>query len=214
MLGRVQAMKQDGFRMDYLFGYRFVELDDRLTIGSSTQWSVDDGYIPAGTTMQITDVFDTKNQFNGGTFGLAAEFRQPRWSLEFLGKLSMGNSHSRVSIDGSTTTNEPGLGSATTPGGLLAQPTNMGQYTANHFAVIPEIGVNLGYYVTPRLHATLGYSFIYWSCVARPGDQIDLNVNPTQFSGGTPVGTAAPVFAMKTTGFWAQGVNLGFEYRY
>ena len=46
---------------------------------------------------------------------------------------------------------------------------------------MPEIGFTLGYDLTSRLKATVGYTLLYWSNVARPGDQIDLNVDSRQF---------------------------------
>ena len=47
-------------------------------------------------------------------------------------------------------------------------------HPSNDFAVVPQLGVTLGDRVTPRLSLTLGYTFFYWSVVARPGEQIGL----------------------------------------
>ena len=91
----------------------------------------------------------------------------------------------------------------------------MGRYTQNDFAVIPELGVTLGYDITERLRATVGYSFIYWSRVARPGDQIDMAVNPSYIPNhGPPVGAAYPQFEFNTTDLWIQGANVGLELRF
>ena len=84
----------------------------------------------------------------------------------------------------------------------------------DEFAVIPELGINLGYDVTPNLRATLGYSFIYWSRVARPGDQIDTNLNLTQLPPGTLNGIPSPVFDWHVTDVWVQGINAGIDYRF
>jgi hypothetical protein len=47
--------------------------------------------------------------------------------------------------------------------------------------------------------------------VARPGDQIDLDVDPVQFP--PPTGTGArPQFLLRTSDYWAQGINLGLTY--
>jgi hypothetical protein len=59
---------------------------------------------------------------------------------------------------------------------------------------------------------TVGYNFLYWSRVARPGEQIDLDVNPDllppeeQFAGAT-----RPRFEFRDTDFWAQGIRVGLE---
>src|SRR5204862_492234 len=81
-------------------------------------------------------------------------------------------------------------------GGLLALPSNIGRYSRDRFAVLPEASINLGYQVTPWLRATAGYTFLYCSNVVRPGDQVNLAVNPTQLPSNltapAPSGPAHP----------------------
>ena len=54
----------------------------------------------------------------------------------------------------------------------------------------------------------------------RPGDQIDRTVNTTQSVAYTetpkPVlqGGARPSFAYNESDFWAQGISIGFAYRF
>jgi hypothetical protein len=62
----------------------------------------------------------------------------------------------------------------------------------------------------------VGYSLIYWSSVARAGDQISLDVNQTYLPRAfdDPEGPARPAFAWRDTDFWAQGINLGLDYRF
>ena len=85
---------------------------------------------------------------------------------------------------------------------------------------MPEIGVNVGYRLTPQATVFLGYSFLYVSNVARPGEQINRNINPTQtVSYGndrpvSPVGPAQPTFSFSTTDFWAQTLSVGLAYRF
>lgn len=79
---------------------------------------------------------------------------------------------------------------------------------------MPELGITLGYDFTCRLRATFGYTFLYWSKVARPGEQIDTELNPSQFPPGTLVGAPHPQFVFHTSDFWAQGLNFGLEYRF
>jgi hypothetical protein len=61
----------------------------------------------------------------------------------------------------------------------------------------------------------VGYTFLYLSRVARPGDQIDPALNPNRVpidnGFGTPGGPDRPTLDFKSTGFWAQGVNIGVE---
>jgi len=211
VLLRWAMLQQDAHRMDFVVGYRYQRLDDGLLISQFTE-STDP--VSQGTTVDLFDQFQSRNRFHGAEFGLLYSERYCRWSMEMLMKLGFGNTHSRVLIDGSTTTTVPGQSPVTTSGGLLALPTNMGVYGDNHFTMIPEFGITLGYDLTPRLRATFGYTFIYWSNVARAGDQIDLDVNDSQLSGGTLDGAPRPEFIWITTDFWAQGLNFGLECRY
>jgi len=197
-----------GYRVDILAGYRYCRLGDSLRIGESL--------LTAGpTTIDLYDLFDTSNEFNGAELGVSTQLRRNHWSLELLMKLALGNSRSRVFIDGATTTAVGAAPPVTGDGGLLALTTNMGHYPQNGLALMPELGVTLGCDLTPRLRATFGYTFVYWSKVARPGDQISLDVNPSYLpNAGPPVGAAQPEFSLATTDFWAQGMNFGFEYRF
>ena len=101
-----------------------------------------------------------------------------------------------------------------TLGGLLAQPTNIGRYAFNDFAVAPEGTLNLGFQLTDGIRVFGGYTFMYWSNVTRAGEQIDLVVNGTQIGGQPLVGAARPAFVQRQNDFWAQGVNVGAEFRY
>ena len=127
-------------------------------------------------------------------------------------KIGLGRTNSRVIIDGRTTTTVPGQGSSTFVGDLLAQETNIGQYSKSQFAVVPELGVTLGYDLTCRLRATFGYTFLYWSQVARPANQLDTNAS--QLPPETPTSSHQPAFAFNMSDYWAQGMNFGLEYRF
>ena len=80
------------------------------------------------------------------------------------------------------------------------------------------MSLDAGYQITPRLRGTVGYTFIYWPNVFRPGDQIDTNINLSQLpfvtGPGTLVGAAVPAPRNKGSDFWAQGLNFGLEFRY
>lgn len=194
-------------RLDALLGYRFSRLDDDLFIGESI-------LAPGPTTIDLYDLFDTKNTFHGGQLGIVAHVHYFRWSLELLMKVGLGNTRSTVIIDGFTRTAVNGT-TDEDAGGLLAQQTNIGRYVQDNFAVIPELGITLGFDITDHLRATFGYTFIYWSCVARPGDQIDFDLNRSYFpNAGPPTGPARPQFAFVPTDFWSQGMNFGLEYSF
>ena len=187
-----------------LVGYRYLRLEDDLVINEFQSG-------PGPATVSLFDSFDTQNTFHGVNVGVATELRRNRWTLELLGKLALGNTHSEVTINGATTTTIAPAAPVTTIGGLLAQSSNIGTYEQDDFSVIPELGATLGFDITDRLRATVGYTFLYWSQVVRAGDQIDRDINLPLVPGPN---TLRPEFAFVTTDFWAQGLNLGLEYAF
>ncbi len=199
-------------RIDLLLGYRFDNLTDGMQIADAATSSGNGGIAPAGTTINTLDIFHTRNNFNGGDLGFSTEWRRGRWTMETLLKMGIGDTQSQVQINGTTSVTANGS-TTTANGGLLALPSNIGTHDSNQFSVMPEIGLTLGCDVTEHLRARVGYTLLYWSNVARPGDQIDLNVDTNQFP--PPVATGEkPQFVLHTSDFWAQGVNVGLDYRF
>jgi hypothetical protein len=118
-------------------------------------------------------------------------------------------------LDVAGTTQSP-KGNTAVQGGLLAQPgRNIGTYEQQEFAMIPELGGTIGYQLTERLKLNVGYTFLYWSNLIRPGDQIDTTVNtnlmPPVIPGNTFLG---PAFEIRETDYWVQGLSVGGEYRW
>lgn len=204
-------LEQD--RVDWLAGYRYAVLREDLRITEDLT-SLETGS-PAG--FQIYDRFDTRNEFHGGEVGVVHMIQRDRWMLEGALKLAIGNTRQSVTIDGGTRFTAPGaLLDQDFAGGLLAQRTNMGTYSRNVFSMLPQVGVTAGYRITPRLAATVGYTLVYWSRVARPGDQIDLYLNPDLLPPEADpfTGPLRPQFAFADTDYWAHGFSAGLDYRW
>jgi hypothetical protein len=198
------------WRVGLLAGFRYLRLKEDLGI---TEDFTDLGAIV--TRHQLTDSFDTRNNFYGGQLGAILEMKRGCWSLDLRAKVALGTTNQRVNISGSELDTSLNTGQQVSfNSGLLALPSNIGSFSRNVFSVVPEVGLNLGYQVCPNLRVFVGYNFIYWNNVARPGGQIDTVLNTTQQSGGTLVGPARPAFAFHNTDFAAHGVNFGLELRY
>jgi hypothetical protein len=198
------------WRVDGLLGYRYLRLREGLSI-AETEISTDPTNAAFGLPLLINEGFNTTNNFHGGEFGLMGEAQRDRWFIRGVAKVALGGTCQTVGINGTTAigSNPP------SPGGFLALPSNIGQYHASKFAVVPEIGINLGYAITRNVRVFAGYTFLYWSNVVRPGDQVDLRVNTTQPNiGNGLVGQALPAFTFNQSSFWAQGINFGLELRY
>ncbi|HVS35379.1 MAG TPA: BBP7 family outer membrane beta-barrel protein [Gemmataceae bacterium] len=191
--------------LDLIGGYRYLGLDDKLSVGESLQaFNVATPFVFSGT-----DSFQTTNRFNGGQIGLKGEWHFGRWSLDGKTIIALGDMSERVDINGFKVVN--GVGSA---GDLLTQVgTNIGVHQRNRFAWSPEVGLNLGYQITDHCRFFVGYDFLYVSDVVRAGNQVNLNVNPLPLA-GVAGGPTQPAFVFHPTDFWAQGVNFGLQFRY
>jgi putative beta barrel porin BBP7 len=192
-------------RISALVGYRHLRESDDLSIFTNQQSNI----VGIGSiTAAITDQFGTTNDFNGLDLGLTGESRLGSWSLEWLGKVAVGGNYSTAQINGSTTLAVGGGAPGTLPGGLLAMPSNMGNFSETRFAVVPEVALKLGYQVTSQFRLHAGYDFLFWSNVVRPGNVIDTAINPNQVPGPL-VGASRPAPRLDGSDFWAHGIDLG-----
>ena len=200
-------------------GYRFLQLNDNLSvIDSSIESTGSPGGYPS-TSILATDLFSARTQFHGGELGLIEKWWYERWGFQLLGKMALGGSFYDTDIGGMTTTTvTPSAGgtptATSTAGSVLSQPTNIGNYGSSSFAAVGELGATVDWAIWSQCRLSVGYTFLWWSQVARAGSQVDPSVNPTQFPPGTLSGPAAPDFKLRTTDFWGQGLNLGFEYQF
>ncbi len=213
--GIVSAHRCPEFRLEGLVGFRYVNLDEDVFIRETTLVDPSSKRFP-GRQIGVVDSFDCQNFFFGGQLGLRAGYRIRRLELELAGKVAFGTTHQITTIQGLTfiDTQPPTQEAA----GLLALASNRGRHTRDSFAVVPEATLNLGFQLTEHLRTVLGYTFLYVSQAARPGEQIDLNVNvnqvPTSATFGAAGGPNRPAFLGRTSDFWAHGINFGVELRY
>jgi hypothetical protein len=202
-------------RLDLITGYRYMDLRDEFRTHEFTFSTDPTGTVPLGSSISIIDSFNTRNDFHGANLGFAGRMQNARWSMDMLMKLGVGNTRSRVALDGSTQTiSPPGATPVVADSGLLVLPSNQGTVSHNHFSMLPELGLNLGYDLTPRMRATVGYSLIYWSHVARAADQVNTDLNTSQASGGTLAGAALPRQPFVVDDYWIQGINFGLDLRF
>jgi hypothetical protein len=205
------------YRVDILGGYRYLRFADRLgVVQDQTALAGNPDLLVPGTHITAADQFATRNDFHGIDLGLAGEFHRGPFTLNLLGKLAVGYTQQDVDISGSTNVEVPGMPGFNSPGGLLALSNNIGHHSrGNEISVIPEFEAKLGYQITQRLKATLGYSIIYWDNVVRAGDQVDRLVNPNLLpNSGVTGGAPNPVFQFNRNNLWIQGLEVGLEYRF
>jgi hypothetical protein len=198
-------------KVSFLGGFRYMNLDENLAIDEAA------ALVPVGRANQgfVADRFDTASRFYGGQFGVGTTFLRDRWHLDMQGKVAFGLTDEVIDIFGATRITQPSGRSVVFPAGFLALPTNTGHFTRDRFTVVPEVDFALSCQVNDHLRVHVGYNFLYWSRVVRPGNQIDRVINITQLPSSQGPGFVTspfrPVFAFQGTDFWAQGIDMGLE---
>jgi hypothetical protein len=208
-------------RLQLLGGFRYADLDENLSL--QFQRGAIDGAVvvfqgnpfPAPSFVSSVDNFHVRNQFYGGQVGVRGEVQLGSLFVGATGKVALGSTHEMLSISGISSVTTGGGATTAVAGGQFAGPSNIGRYTGNEFTVIPEVEVKVGYQLTRALRCYLGYDFLYWSRVLRPGNQVDLIVDTRadqvdpNFVPGTRVTFPQPRF--NRSDFWSQGLTFGLE---
>jgi hypothetical protein len=216
------TVRQDrSWRLDALAGFRYLALREDLRIGSSvaplTPGLLAFGGTPVdpGSLLFSQDRFRTANDFYGGQVGGRFLAMFERLGVELVAKVAFGVNQHSLDVNGSTLLATPGTLNRTLPGGVLALNSNSGHFFRNDFAVVPELGVNALWDLRSWLRLRAGYSMIYLSDAARPGNQIDRVIDPGRVPSDPTFGTFGPRRPMTIfhdSDFWAQGVSLGLEF--
>jgi len=199
-------------RMTLLAGVRYLDLNEKLLIAEN-EVDVPDTVGNPGNITTLQDNFETRNRFYGAQVGVEFESRVGPVVVTFLGKVAVGRTQQVVTISGASAVTEPD-GTVTFDGtrGLLVQPTNLGRISRNQLGVVPEVGITMAWEFNEYVRVSLGYNFLYWSNIVRPGDQIDTIVNVGAVGDPGQFGTSPhPAVPFKTTGFWAEGLNAGIQ---
>ncbi len=194
-----QGLGRCGQRLDGIIGYRYLQFDETLSFAGSLN--------PSTGPILASDRFEAENDFHGVDFGLMYERERGRWGLEVTGKVALGITRQRLTIDG--------VGNQA--GGLFAQSTNMGMDEHDAVTVIPEINLSLSYSLSCNLRARCGYSFLWLSNVIRPATQLDTRADGRFFDTTQPVPLDAPLAFFprpdfETESVWLHGLSFGLEY--
>ncbi len=195
-------------QIDTLIGLRYASLSESLLI---EQTSGNLAFAAPGSSKSLFDRFDTGNQFLGMTLGFACREQLGLLNLDLRGTVGLGRTSSEVRIAGETTNTVPDPSgtpvSASFPGGLLAQPTNIGVHSRDRFTVMPELYAGISTRLTPNWEISAGYRLLYWNRVAQPGDQIDRSVS--QLPPDPPVAPFSPGARMDSGSVLIQGLQTG-----
>ncbi len=197
-------------RVDWLYGYQHVSIEEGLTISSNTTVT---GNVPAlqGNIIAVTDRFETTNDFHGASYGIMSSRRFADWKMESMFRLGLGNLRRRVNIDGTTSTTSSGV-TSTTAEGLLARNTNNRPFVDDTFVVIPEVGINFAYQLRPGFDFNFGYNYMLIPKVAQAAQQLD---NDLAVNLSDPLtGSIDPQLDFDERNYWLHSLGLGFQLRY
>jgi hypothetical protein len=172
-----------------------------------------------GNFISSLDTFVTRNQFYGGQLGVRAAYTHGRLYGQVDVKLALGNTHQVVNIEGvSALTSSSGVPLGAARGGLFAGPSRLGTLSSDSFSIIPEVEFKVGYNITDNISVFVGYNFLYWTDVARPGEQVNRSIDtreiPTSFGFNNSSRVDRLVVPVSHSDFWAQGINFGVELKY
>jgi hypothetical protein len=200
-------------RFSALVGYRFLHASDRLDISSTSTVSAG-GLIPPGTVFAPSDSFHASSNFHGLDLGIVGETSNGPWTLEWRAKLALGANINSAQVNGATTIITAGGVSTTSPGGLLALSSNIGNTTQTRFAAVPDFAVKGGYQFAPAWRVVASYELLYWTGVQRAGGLIDTTVNPNLLPPAVAGGPLRPQPQFDTSSLLAQGFSVGIKHEF
>ncbi|MFO0877652.1 MAG: BBP7 family outer membrane beta-barrel protein [Gemmataceae bacterium] len=203
-----RAIDESDFRLDFFGGFRFLQLTEGLTFSRQIfnqrlLFSLN-GY----------DTFDTQNDFYGGQLGARAQFAYQHFVFSATGQVALGSTCSSVDIRGSNTFELAGFDRETTPGSVFSQDSNIGHHTRSQLSIIPQINLAVGYRCFDWCTVSVGYDFLYWNRIVRPGEQIDRSFTFAQAGNAAAIGAARPAATLDATDFWAQGLTFSLLFAF
>src|SRR5262249_29953378 len=172
----------------------------------------------AGNRIDVFDSFTTHNRFYGAQVGINS-----KWWVESLMivegtfKLAVGETSEDLNVAGAQVRTFANGTTATSVGGLLALPSNIGHHPHSQFAQVPELDFSLAYPIINHVTISAGFSALYWSRILRPGQQVDRAIDITQIpnfpgaAGAVPTGLASPSVPFQQSDLWLLGIRIGLE---
>ncbi len=216
----------DRVALDFLTGFRYFQWQESLNVFAASQvlaggTAAFNGFgLGAGSQLVVHDRFGAVSTFYGGNLGARLSTSRGGLFVDLTGKVALGGVKEIVNVDGTTSVvgGGPFVTTATAPGGFLASGNYLGKRSENRFAVLPEGDLKVGYQFTSWLNAFVGYSVLYVSSVARPGDQLNRNIPATQLPISASFSRTAPRPAAITDvvddGLWLHGFSFGVTLTY
>jgi hypothetical protein len=184
--GKWQRECQPGTYMSYLYGLRFMQIDETFKFHSHSQWW--DQNLAFHDSNANYDIY-THNSLLGLQVGADMTFRKCRWAWGIESKFGphINFANQQSTIDAL----EENL-----PGGEVHQRMVANRYAA---ALVAEVGFQATYKFRPTLMGRAAYDFMWISGVALAPEQLQMVADPIQ-----RINANGSIFS--------QGVSLGLEW--
>lgn len=193
--------------LDVFVGGRFLQMRERLDQTASYRILPEDS-----TLVGIEDHLQTFNRFYGVQAGLAGDLQFGRWSLLGRAAVALGGTEQLLRTKAGRVIHTPERRD-TVGYGLRVLPGNTGRFHRGVFDVVTDVELGVGFDVTRHIRLCAGYSFLTWTRLLRPGDQLE-PINLSQVSPSGLRGPLQPTIPFREDFFWAHGVNVGLEVRW
>ncbi len=197
-----------------IYGLRYLDLtlnqslfqaisvtDDRYIIDAFTQ-------LPTTATTFLAGNYEAHNQFYGAQVGARFDSDYGRFYINGFGKFAFGAMQQNLRTNESVVNTDIFIPESVYPSQTLTTENR------TRLAFVLEGNLNAGFHLTENLSVFAGYNAMVMTRVA----QFTTNDAPASGNGKIALGSAAqpiPVSNIFTEGrYYAQGLNLGLEFRY
>lgn len=213
---------------DCLAGFRFMNVNEALDVTESLSlFGFREATVPGGGAPQqiptqfvgsILDSIKTDNRFFGAQVGVTGDVCLGCGIfVSGWGKVALGDMREKISLAGGTFAQND-TGTVALPGGTLVGPGDAGTVRRfDRICCIPEVAVNFGYQPCCWLRTYVGYTCMYISSLARPGNLSNFTSTSATVTIGETTQSSnvlAPTFQMQDTSAFLQGINFGVELRW
>jgi hypothetical protein len=199
LVGTPVEIGGDVFRM--LVGYRYFDLEESIRIDVSQAFA-DPSDPDLTATTRIRDTIAAGSEFHEVELRVATNRQRGRYGLEVILKAAVGNMNQILEIRGQTESITP-TEMVTINTGQLATVSNIGRFSRDRFAGIPQLRVSL-HCAVRRMILFAGYSLRTLPQVVRAGEHV-----PTEID---PLATDPAHVRIVSSTMWVQGMNLGVQW--
>lgn len=210
----------------FLAGLRYLDLDQSFNV-QEVSTPLGTNVIPFNGALaitnpdkvRITDQFHTTNRFFGAQVGARSAWEYDLLTVSVGAKVAVGTTHETLEVVGqSEALTSAGKTVATSRGGFLTNTGNIGSFSRDAFTIVPEADLKVALKLTQNLSAHLSYSFLYWSDVTNPTDQItrtvDLRRIPTSAVFDPTVISRTTTGQLIPANYWANSLQFGFTLKF